>query len=129
MDYYAQGVGQSPDEKRKWERAPQQEVHLGVGVAVRQGTNVRGNVGGEEVGAIEGIALDEVFGGARGPRAGKGSRGGKVKPKYRNPATGELQYTSLSPADEKQLGREEHPKALAEFGGQQPHLVGLVGLR
>lgn len=37
----------------------------------------------------EGIALDEVFGGARGPRAGKGSRGGKVKPKYRNPATGD----------------------------------------
>lgn len=36
----------------------------------------------------EGIALDEVFGSARGPRAGKG-RGGKVKPKYRNPATGE----------------------------------------
>ena len=36
----------------------------------------------------EGIALDEVFGGARGAR-GKGSRGGKVKPKYRNPATGD----------------------------------------
>ena len=36
----------------------------------------------------------------------------------RNPATGELQYTSLTPAAEKQLGREEHPKALAEFGGQ-----------
>ena len=36
----------------------------------------------------------------------------------RNPATGELQYTSLTPAAEKELGREEHPKALAEFGGQ-----------
>lgn len=36
----------------------------------------------------EGIALDEVFGGARG-KGGKGGRGGKVKPKYRNPATGE----------------------------------------
>ena len=35
----------------------------------------------------------------------------------RNPATGELQYTSLSPADEQRLGREEHPKALAQFGG------------
>jgi predicted Zn-dependent protease len=35
----------------------------------------------------------------------------------RNPATGELQYTSLTPEDEKRLGREEHPKALAEFGG------------
>ncbi len=35
----------------------------------------------------------------------------------RNPATGELQYTSLSPADERQLGRAEHPKALAQFGG------------
>ena len=36
----------------------------------------------------------------------------------RNPATGELQYTSLSPTDEKKLGREEHPKALQQFGGQ-----------
>ena len=36
----------------------------------------------------------------------------------RNPATGELQYTSLTPADEKKLGRQEHPKALQEFGGQ-----------
>ena len=39
----------------------------------------------------------------------------------RNPATGELQYTSLSPADEKKLGRQEHPKALQEFGGQYDH--------
>jgi len=36
----------------------------------------------------EGIALDEVFGGARGARGSK-TRGSKVKPKYRNPATGE----------------------------------------
>ena len=36
----------------------------------------------------------------------------------RNPATGELQYTSLTPADEQQLGREEHPKALQQFGGK-----------
>jgi predicted Zn-dependent protease len=36
----------------------------------------------------------------------------------RNPATGELQYTSLSPEEEKQLGRQEHPKALAQFGGR-----------
>lgn len=35
----------------------------------------------------EGMALDEVFG--RGTRGGKGGRGGKVKPKYRNSATGE----------------------------------------
>ena len=34
----------------------------------------------------------------------------------RNPATGELQYTSLTPADEQKLGRQEHPKALQEFG-------------
>ena len=38
----------------------------------------------------------------------------------RNPATGELQYTSLTPQQEKALGREEHPKALAQFGGQYP---------
>jgi len=36
----------------------------------------------------EGIGLDEVFGGARGARGSK-ARGSKVKPKYRNPATGE----------------------------------------
>ena len=36
----------------------------------------------------EGIGLDEVFGGGRGARGAK-TRGGKVKPKYRNPATGE----------------------------------------
>lgn len=36
----------------------------------------------------------------------------------RNPATGELQYTSLTPEDEKKLGREENPKAVAQFGGR-----------
>jgi predicted Zn-dependent protease len=36
----------------------------------------------------------------------------------RNPATGELQYTSLSPEEEVQLGRQEHPKALRQFGGE-----------
>lgn len=35
----------------------------------------------------------------------------------RNPATGELQYTSLSPEEEARLGRAEHPRALAQFGG------------
>lgn len=34
----------------------------------------------------EGVALEQVFGG-RGGRGGK--RGSKVKPKYRNPSTGE----------------------------------------
>ena len=36
----------------------------------------------------------------------------------RNPATGEVQYTSLSPEEERQLGRAEHPKALVQFGGR-----------
>lgn len=35
----------------------------------------------------------------------------------RNPATGEMQYTTLSQADEVRLGTQEHPKVLAEFGG------------
>lgn len=35
----------------------------------------------------------------------------------RNPATGELQYTSLTPEQEARLGRAEHPRALAQFGG------------
>lgn len=35
----------------------------------------------------------------------------------RNPATGEVQYTSLDPQEEAALGRAEHPKVLAEFGG------------
>lgn len=36
----------------------------------------------------------------------------------RNPATGELQYTSMTPAEEARIGREQHPKVLAEFGGE-----------
>jgi predicted Zn-dependent protease len=36
----------------------------------------------------------------------------------RNPATGELQYTSMTPEDEKRIGAEEHEKALSEFGGR-----------
>ena len=35
----------------------------------------------------------------------------------RNPATGELQYTSLSREAERKLGDEEAPKAEAQFGG------------
>ena len=35
----------------------------------------------------------------------------------RNPATGELQYTSMTPAEERRLGQEEHPKVLKSFGG------------
>ena len=35
----------------------------------------------------------------------------------RNPATGELQYTSMTPAEERRIGREEHPKILESFGG------------
>lgn len=54
MDYYAQGVRQSPNEKRKWERAPQQEMHLGVGVVVRQGTDVRGDISGDQA-CISGV--------------------------------------------------------------------------
>lgn len=34
-----------------------------------------------------------------------------------NPATGKTEYTMLTPADEARLGREEHPKVLAEYGG------------
>lgn len=34
-----------------------------------------------------------------------------------NPATGELQYTSMSPAEEMRVGRAEHPRVLAQFGG------------
>lgn len=34
-----------------------------------------------------------------------------------NPATGQRAFTLLSPDDEQELGREQHPKILAEFGG------------
>ncbi|WP_417516715.1 M48 family metalloprotease [Minwuia sp.] len=35
-----------------------------------------------------------------------------------NPATGEDQFTTVSPEQERQIGRQEHPKVLAEFGGE-----------
>lgn len=35
----------------------------------------------------------------------------------RNPATGEIEYTVLSPEDELRIGRREHPRALRAFGG------------
>ncbi len=34
-----------------------------------------------------------------------------------NPATGELQYTSMTPTEEARVGREEHPRVMAQFGG------------
>jgi predicted Zn-dependent protease len=34
-----------------------------------------------------------------------------------NPATGELQHTSMTPAEEAQIGRKEHPRVMAQFGG------------
>jgi predicted Zn-dependent protease len=48
-----------------------------------------------------------------------------------NPVTGETQYTALSQADEIKMGREEHPKVLAEYGGAyadqklQAYVVGI----
>jgi predicted Zn-dependent protease len=35
----------------------------------------------------------------------------------RNPATGALDYTAISPAQEQAIGDQEHPKILAEYGG------------
>lgn len=34
-----------------------------------------------------------------------------------NPATGERQYTVLSPGEEVELGKSEHPKVTAQYGG------------
>jgi predicted Zn-dependent protease len=34
-----------------------------------------------------------------------------------NPATGEAQYTTLSPSEERQIGAQQHPQILQEFGG------------
>jgi predicted Zn-dependent protease len=34
-----------------------------------------------------------------------------------NPATGERQFTSMTPSDEVRIGQQEHPKVLAQFGG------------
>jgi predicted Zn-dependent protease len=46
----------------------------------------------------------------------------------RNPATGELQYTSMTPEDEKRIGAEESKKAEAQFGGryEDPELQAYV---
>ncbi len=46
----------------------------------------------------------------------------------RNPATGEVQYTSMTPAEEAKLGRKEHPKILKSFGGayDDPQLAAYV---
>lgn len=35
-----------------------------------------------------------------------------------NPATGESQFSTISPAQERQIGQQEHPKILAQFGGE-----------
>jgi len=34
-----------------------------------------------------------------------------------NPATGAIEYTALSPEDERQIGQEQHPRLLVQFGG------------
>lgn len=46
----------------------------------------------------------------------------------RNPATGEVEYTSMTPEDEARIGAAEHPKILARFGGEaeDPHLRAYV---
>ncbi|MDF1720308.1 MAG: M48 family metalloprotease [Minwuia sp.] len=35
-----------------------------------------------------------------------------------NPATGESELSAVSPAEERAIGQQEHPKVLAEFGGE-----------
>jgi len=37
-----------------------------------------------------------------------------------NPATGEMEYTTLSPEQEKQIGEQQHPRILQQFGGEYP---------
>ena len=37
-----------------------------------------------------------------------------------NPATGETEYTTLSPEQERRLGAQEHPRILQQFGGAYP---------
>jgi predicted Zn-dependent protease len=37
-----------------------------------------------------------------------------------NPATGESQYTTLTPEQEQQIGEQEHPRILQQFGGEYP---------
>jgi predicted Zn-dependent protease len=47
-----------------------------------------------------------------------------------NPATGEQNFTLMSPSDELQIGRQEHPKVLEEFGvyDEMPGLSGYVAV-
>ncbi|MDH3660505.1 MAG: M48 family metalloprotease [Alphaproteobacteria bacterium] len=35
-----------------------------------------------------------------------------------NPATGQNEYTAMSPAQEKAVGKDQHPKILQQFGGE-----------
>lgn len=37
-----------------------------------------------------------------------------------NPATGKSELTAMSPAEERQVGQEQHPQILVEFGGEYP---------
>ncbi|HEX6141949.1 MAG TPA: M48 family metalloprotease [Geminicoccaceae bacterium] len=37
-----------------------------------------------------------------------------------NPATGEREYTAMSPAQEAEIGAEQHPLILQQFGGEYP---------
>jgi predicted Zn-dependent protease len=37
-----------------------------------------------------------------------------------NPATGEAEYTTLTPEQEREIGAQEHPRVLAQFGGPYP---------
>ena len=47
-----------------------------------------------------------------------------------NPATGERNFTAfMSPEKEEQVGQEEHPKILAQFGGVLGHEIGHVTAR
>ena len=45
-----------------------------------------------------------------------------------NPATGQTEFTAMSPAQEQQIGEEQHPQVLAQFGGayQDPELQAYV---
>ena len=35
-----------------------------------------------------------------------------------NPATGKREFTALSPAEEVQVGKDQHPRILQQFGGE-----------
>ena len=39
-----------------------------------------------------------------------------------NPATGKNEYTAMSPAQEKAVGKDQHPKILQQFGGEYDDL-------